>query len=90
METSYLPPRDRRGMGHCTNPFGRVVTEENARGLGFVDWSRVEYVLELASEGGVMKVMRACYFIGGWVVLGRPFNVPAARATIPDRREGAQ
>ena len=59
--------------------FQGLLTEENVKGLGFVDWQKVQDNLMIAFEKGDVRAMRGCYVVGQWVVIGKRFGIPKAK-----------
>lgn len=50
---------------------GNLVTEENVKGLGFVDWGVVEGWVERAFESQDQVLLRSVFGLAQWVVLGK-------------------
>lgn len=60
--------------------FKRLVTEENVKKLGFVDWERTKDVVSRAFEREEAKAMRTCFVLGQWIVLAERFGMGTARS----------
>lgn len=55
-----------------------LITEEDVRALGFVDWERARSLVERAFVGGDAAAARLCFVVAQWVVLGKRFGVKTA------------
>ncbi|KAL8867531.1 MAG: hypothetical protein Q9174_005607 [Haloplaca sp. 1 TL-2023] len=56
----------------------RLVTREEVEELGFVEWSKVEGLVERAFEAQDQVALREVFGVAQWVVLGKRFGVPKA------------
>ncbi|KAL8788671.1 MAG: hypothetical protein Q9195_007172, partial [Heterodermia aff. obscurata] len=55
----------------------RLITRENIEALGFLDWNRVERMVERAFGRQDKAMMGVVFVIAQWVVLSRRFEMPS-------------
>ncbi|KAL8945569.1 MAG: hypothetical protein Q9222_007901, partial [Ikaeria aurantiellina] len=60
----------------------KLITREGVEGLGFVDWQKVEGLVERAFESQEQVLLRSAFGIAQWVVLGQRFRVPRAEPAV--------
>ncbi|KAL8715747.1 MAG: hypothetical protein Q9220_000414 [cf. Caloplaca sp. 1 TL-2023] len=58
----------------------KLITRKRVEGLGFVEWSMVEGLVERAFESQDQVLLRSAFGIAQWVVLGERFGIPRAEA----------
>ncbi len=58
--------------------FLSLLTEDNVKMLGFVNWQKVKDNLWDAFEKADVRAMRGCYVVGQWVVIGKRFGIRKA------------
>ena len=56
----------------------KLVTRTEVEELGFVDWGKVEGLVERAFESQDQVALREVFGVAQWVVLGKRFGVPKA------------
>jgi asparagine synthase (glutamine-hydrolysing) len=57
----------------------RLVTQENVEQLGFVDWSKAQYLLDGAfGDRRDQSAMRFAFTVAQWVVISQRFGVRKA------------
>ena len=57
----------------------RLITRSSIEQLGFIDWEKVENLVETAFQTQDQVKLRSAFGIAQWVVLGTRFGVPKAR-----------
>lgn len=57
----------------------RLITRENVEGLGFLDWNRVDAMVETAFGTQDKAMMGVIFVIAQWVVLSKRFDMPSSR-----------
>ncbi len=57
----------------------RLITRASIENLGFIDWEKVENLVDTAFQTQDQVKLRSAFGIAQWVVLGRRFGVPKAR-----------
>ena len=58
----------------------RLITRENIKALGFLDWVHVEPLVRSAFEAQDKPLMGVIFVIAQWVVLSQRFDIPAVGA----------
>ena len=53
----------------------QIITRENVERLGFLDWPKVDGLVEKAFGGQDALAMRFSIVVAQWVVIGQRFNV---------------
>lgn len=53
----------------------RLLTKENVESLGFVDWNKIEGLVERAFEKEEALAMRYAFTVSQWVVLSQRFGI---------------
>ena len=56
-----------------------LITHESIQALGFLDWKRVEPMVETAFGRQDKAMMGVIFVIAQWVVLSKKFKIPSMR-----------
>jgi asparagine synthase (glutamine-hydrolysing) len=76
----YSAPTTWPKGGHLNKLLDKLISEENIKQLGFVDWERCKGLTNKAfGENGDPGAMRYAIVVAEWVVLGQRFGVATAK-----------
>ncbi|KAL6239510.1 hypothetical protein BDW75DRAFT_227146 [Aspergillus navahoensis] len=78
---AYLGPSNDRVDGPLHRAVKRLLTEDNVRKLGFVDWDRLQEHIVKGFHDGDQRCFRSSLFVAQLVVLSQRFSVKTAIAT---------
>ena len=65
--------------GPLNRLMSRLITRENVEALGFLDWNRVDPMVETAFGTQDKAMMGVIFVIAQWVVLSKRFDMPSSR-----------
>lgn len=75
---AYSAPTTWPENGPLHQTMARLMTKENVEKLGFVDWARVQGLVDEAFGQQDAKAMRFVFIVAEWVVLSRRFQIKKA------------
>ncbi|KAL4746690.1 hypothetical protein BDW72DRAFT_210209 [Aspergillus terricola var. indicus] len=78
---AYLGPSNYRENGPLHRVVRRLLTEDNVKELGFVDWNRLQEHIVKGFRDGDPSCFRSSLFVAQLVVLSQRFGVKVATAT---------